>query len=77
MDLLSPNINKKLLHLAEDESAYLELVLNRLGWTIEELSIAMGDSPLRLYRVLEGIEALGLTAKLAIIALENNLDPIE
>ena len=46
------------------------------GMTVEEVAEAIGDSPLRLYRVLEGLEPLGRTATLAIIALRNNLPTI-
>ena len=46
------------------------------GMSVEEVAEAIGDSPLRLYRVLEGLEPLGRTATLAIIALQNNLPTI-
>lgn len=46
-------------------------------WSVEEAAEALGDSPLRLYRVLEGEEPLGRTATLAAIALKHDLKPIE
>lgn len=51
----------------------LELLLEMKGWGIEEAAEALGDSTLRLYRVLEGQEPLGKTATLAAIALKFNL----
>lgn len=55
----------------------LTLLLNTKGWTVEEAASAIGDSTLRLYRVLDGDEKLGKTATLAAIALKSNLEPIE
>lgn len=55
----------------------LVVLLEQKGWTVEEAAEALGDSPLRLYRVLEGLEPLGRTACLAVLALQHNLDPLE
>ncbi len=51
--------------------------LNATGLTVECAAVALGDSPLRLYRVLEGVEPLGRTAALAAAALTNNLPEIQ
>ena len=48
-------------------------LLEAKGWDVEEAAEALGDSPLRLYRVLEGLEPLGRTATLAALALKNDL----
>ncbi|MEM9278367.1 MAG: hypothetical protein AAGA76_07320 [Pseudomonadota bacterium] len=61
----------------EFEHCTLSLLLERTGMTVEEAAEALGDSPLRLYRVLEGDEPLGRTAQLAAIALKNNLPEIK
>ena len=45
--------------------------------TVEQAAEALGDSPLRLYRVLEGREPFGKTALLAAIAYKNNLPDIK
>lgn len=55
----------------------LQLLLDIRGWTIEEAAIALGDSPERLNKVLDGFEPLGRTATLAAIALKHNLDAID
>ena len=55
----------------------LTLLLDEKGWTVEEAAEAIGDSPLRLCRVLEGDEKLGKTATLAVIAILHDLVPIE
>lgn len=54
----------------------LQLLLDVRGWTVEEAAIALGDTPDRLYRVLDGLEPLGRTATLAAVALKLNLDAI-
>ena len=59
------------------EALTLGQFLNETGLTVEEAAEALGDSPLRLYRVLEGVEQMGLTAKLAAIAVKCNLPEIE
>ncbi len=55
----------------------LNCLLDEKGWSVEEAAEALGDSPLRLYRVLEGDEELGRTASLATLALKHNLEPIK
>ena len=55
----------------------LSLLLELKNWSVDEAADALGDSALRLHRVLDGEEALGRTARLAIIALMHNLEPIE
>jgi len=60
-----------------DQSNELASLLAVKAWTVEQAAEALGDSPLRLYRVLEGDEALGTTAFLAVLALKNGLKPIE
>jgi len=55
----------------------LALLLEANGWSVEEAAEQLGDSPLRLYRVLEGDEHLGTTAFLAVMALKHNLRPVE
>ena len=52
-------------------------LLEKNNWSVEELAEAIGDSPLRIYRVLEGEEQLGKTAYLACIAILNDLSPVE
>ncbi|MEM7216524.1 MAG: hypothetical protein AAF423_13360 [Pseudomonadota bacterium] len=59
------------------ETCTLSLLLSRTGMTVEHAAEALGDSPLRLYRVLEGVEPLGRTATLAAISLKNNLPEIQ
>ena len=54
-------------------SQFLEMT----GMTVEEAAEALGDSPLRLYRVLDGTEPLGRTAKLAALAVKCNLPEIK
>ena len=56
------------------ERCNLELLLEKRGWEIDEAAEALGDSPLRLYRVLEGEEPLGRTATLAALAILNRLE---
>jgi len=51
----------------------LTYLLEAKGWDIDEAAKALGDSSLRLYRVLEGLEPFGRTATLAALALKNNL----
>ncbi len=55
----------------------LQLLLEQKNWSVEQAAEALGDSPLRLYRVLEGEEPFGRTATLAALALKHNLPPIE
>ena len=59
-----------------DEFCILSNFLEESAMSVEEVAEAIGDSPLRLYRVLEELEPLGRTATLAIIALKNNLPEI-
>lgn len=58
------------------EQCSLPLLLEKRGWEIDEAAEALGDSPLRLYRVLEGDEPLGRTATLAALAILNRLELI-
>lgn len=55
----------------------LSLLLDIKGWTVEEAAAALGDTPSRLHRVLDGREPLGRTATLAAVAVLNDLPPIE
>lgn len=65
--------NSKKIEVYCDLSALLEA----RNWSVEEAAEALGDSPIRLYRVLEGEEPLGRTATLATLALKHGLKPIE
>ncbi len=65
------------LSIDHDQTCSLATLLQEKNWSVEEAAEALGDSTLRLYRVLEGEEALGRTASLAIIALMHDLEPIE
>ncbi len=60
----------------DQKSFSLQTLLDEQGWTVEEAAEAMGDSPLRLYKVLEGAEELGRTATLAALALKHNLEAL-
>ncbi len=55
----------------------LEKLIKEKGWTVEIAAVELGDSPERLYEVLDGKEPLGRTATLATIALNHDLQPIE
>lgn len=59
-----------------DDSEKLRRCLQTTGRNVEELAEAIGDSPLRLYRVLNGEDALGRTTELALIALKSGLKPV-
>ena len=61
----------------ESEGDILSKVLVDRDITVEEASELIGDSPLRLYRVLEGDEPLGRCAELALLAVINDLDPVD
>jgi len=53
-----------------------EEFLETTGLSVEAAAEVLGDSPLRLYRVLEGLEPFGLTATLAAHALTHGLPAI-
>lgn len=46
------------------------------GWSAEQFAEKIGDDPNRLKRVLSGEEELGLTARLATLAVLKGLGPI-
>jgi len=60
-----------------DVEGLLRALMEKHDWTVEELSEVIGDSPLRIYRVLEAEESLGKVARLAAIAVYNGFLPIE
>ena len=60
--------------LPEDDA--LQQFLASTELTVEGAAEVLGDSPLRLYRVLEGLEPFGLTAELAAYAVTNSLPAI-
>lgn len=61
----------------EQENALIlnELLENKCG-SLEKAAKAIGDKPERLRDVLDGKADLGMTAKLAIIAVLNDIEPI-
>ena len=61
----------------ESEGDILSKVLVDRDITVEEASELIGDSPLSLYRVLEGDEPLGRCAERALLAVINELDPVD
>lgn len=61
----------------QDDALLLQSLIADRDITIEEASELIGDSPLRLYRVLEGDEPLGRCAELALLAVINDLDPVD
>lgn len=52
-------------------------LMEQNNWSVEELAEAIGDSPLRIYRVLEGDELLGKAASLAALAVHKDLQPVK
>lgn len=72
-----PNSKKRVCALMQEDCNFLKKYLSESGKTVEELAIQIGDSPLRLYRVLSCEERLGKTARLAIEAVRQDLPAIE
>ena len=52
-------------------------LIDKKNLSIDEVAEVIGDSPLRLYRVCDGDEDLGKVAELTIMAVLNDLPPIE
>lgn len=76
-DLFFPSKAKLRCTLLEADGRCLAEYLQETGQSVEQLAEEIGDSPMRLYRVLSGEETLGVTAKLAIDAVKQELPAID